>query len=475
MPALSCMVHEAGRISRNRPAFLAEDVRICYGEWDLMVSATARLLREAGIQPKQRVALYMESGWASATLIMALMRVGAVACPLNTRLPVHAVNQQMRLIGAHQLIARVSAESQQVLTDMTCLDPDGLVSRELTTGQGDDEFQIDLNQPAAIIFTSGSSGQPKAAQLSYGNLYYSAYGANLHLQLRSDSCWLLSLPLYHVGGLGILFRCMQTGAAMGIPTFGQRLEEAMPKFPATHLSVVPTQLQRLLDANLPAENVKRLKVVLLGGAPAPQELVDQARAAKWPVLRTYGLTEMSSLVAASKPFDPVERLHSSGCVVRQREIKIAADGEILVRGATRFQGYVEAERLEQPFDEDGWYATGDVGSLDEQGYLTVRGRKDRMFISGGENIHPEEIEQRLAALPQVHQAVVRPITDATYGERPVAFVDDDGQGSFEQYESFLRQHLPAYKIPVRWYHWPETIRNQPDEKIRPADFDAYIK
>lgn len=475
MPVLSCMVHEAGRISRNRPAFLAEDVRICYGEWDLMVSATARLLREAGIQPKQRVALYMESGWASATLIMALIRVGAVACPLNTRLPVHAVNQQMQLIAAHQLIARVSAESQQVLTDMTCLDPDGLVSRELTTGQGDDEFQIDLNQPAAIIFTSGSSGQPKAAQLSYGNLYYSAYGANLHLQLRSDSCWLLSLPLYHVGGLGILFRCMQTGAAMGIPTFGQRLEEAMPAFPATHLSVVPTQLQRLLDANLPAENVKRLKVVLLGGAPAPQELVDQARAAKWPVLRTYGLTEMSSLVAASKPFDPVERLRSSGCVVRHREIKIAADGEILVRGATRFQGYVEAERLEQLFDQDGWYATGDIGSLDEQGYLTVCGRKDRMFISGGENIHPEEIEQRLTALPQVRQAVVRPVADAEFGQRPVAFVDQTEEGSFDECEKFLREHLPAYKVPIRWYAWPESIQNQPDEKIRPADFDTYIK
>jgi o-succinylbenzoate---CoA ligase len=469
MAAIQCMVHEAGRVSRSRPAFLGHDIRVGYGELDLMVSATALLLRAAGIGAGRRVALYMENGWALATLIYALIRVGAVPCPLSTRYPVQGVRQQLDAICCDTLIARVREESRATLAGILCLDPDGLVSLELTSGQLDDTFHIPLAQPAVILFTSGSSAAPKAVQLSYGNLYYSALGANMNIRLGPEDCWLLSLPLYHVGGLGILFRCLGSGAAVALMNQGERLEQALSTFPVTHLSVVPTQLQQLLAADLPAEVVRRLKAVVLGGSDVAPELMEAARQRGFPVIRSYGLSEMASQVTAGDRYDPPSRWTTSGRVLRHRELQVAADGEILVRGATLFSGYIEGDRCVRPVDADGWFATGDIGYCDADGYLTVTGRKDLMFISGGENVHPEEIERVLLQIPGIRQAVVRPVPDTRFGHRPVAFLDRAADLDDASIIARLRQTLPAFKVPDQLYPWPDTSHPQ-GLKVARADF-----
>lgn len=475
MATLQCMVHEAGRISRHRPAFLGTDIRILHGEFDLMVSATAMLLRAAGVKSGQRVALYMESGWAYATLLFALIRVGAVVCPLSTRLPVKGVKQHLDVIDCHTLIARVSEPSQAVLTGVTTLDPDGMVSRELTSGQIDDDFRIDLDQPAIIVFTSGSSGSPKAVQLTYGNLYYSAYGANQVIRLQSEDCWLLSLPLYHVGGIGILFRCLQSGAAVAVPDPDKSLTDTLPEFPVTHLSLVSTQLRRLLAGALPEDVVKRLKAVVLGGDDAADSLIAEARRRQLPVLRTYGLSEMSAMVTACAPTDPARQWTTCGRPLNYREIALAADGEILVRGATRFSGYVQGQTLVKPFDETGWFRTGDIGTIDDEGCLRIQGRKDNMFISGGENIHPEMIEAALVAIPGIQRAIVRPRPDAEYGQRPVAFVDADSPWNESDLIAHLRNGLPAFMAPVAIHPWPESLQGQPETlKLDRAAFDDYL-
>ncbi len=456
MATVQCMVHETGRVCRNRPAFLGSDIRILYGELDLMVSATAQLLRAAAIQPGQRVAIYMESGWACSTLILALLRIGAVACPLNTRLPVAAVKEQLDWIACDTLIARIRETSRKQLPGITTLDPDGLVSRELTSGQIDDSFSFELNQPAVVLFTSGSSGTPKAVQLTYGNLYYSAYGANQVLRLQSEDCWHLSLPLYHVGGLGILFRCLQSGAAMSVPDPERTLAESLPEFPVTHVSLVSTQLKRLLDAELPAESRQRFKAILLGGDAVPEPLFQAARSQRWPVLRTYGLTEMAAMVTACSPIDPPNAQQSSGKPLRYRDVKITGAGEICVRGATRFSGYVEGNTLTTPFDQEGWFHTGDLGQLDDLGYLHVIGRKDNQFTSGGENIQPETIERVLLTIPGVQQAIVRPQPDPEYGQRPIAYIQTQQPWDAVTITVYLRNHLPGYMIPDDILPWPDT-------------------
>ncbi len=456
MAVIHCMMHEAGRIARTRPALLAEDIRVQYGEWDLMVSSTAALLRAAGVGPGDRVAVYMESGWAYATLIFALLRVGVVVCPMNTHLPLEPLKQQLHAIECRTLIARVRDESREALKDFVCLDPDGLVSRELSSGQSDDVFDVPLDQPASIVFTSGSSGRPKAILHTYGNHYYSAYGANLNVRLRSEDCWLLSLPLYHVSGLGILFRCVKSGAAIALKQPSDSLDQALPKFPVTHLSVVTAQLRDLLACEVPAEVRQRLKAVVVGGGPVPPALMSAARAAGYPVLASYGLSEMASQVTTCSLSTPPMKARTAGAVLRHRELRIAQDGEIQVKGPTLFSGYVGEAQADLPVDQDGWFSTGDLGALDEEGYLTIIGRKDNMFISGGENVYPEEIEQALLSIQGVQQAVVVPVPSEQFGQRPVSYVDRNPTVTDADIKKALKDQLPAFKIPDAYYPWPTT-------------------
>ena len=147
---------------------------------------------------------------------------------------------------------------------------------------------------------------------------------------------------------------------------------------------------------------------------------------------------------------------TTGQILRYREVSISEDGEILVRGHTRFQGYVDGDRLETPFDENGWFGTGDIGDFDADGYLTVTGRKDNMFISGGENIQPEEIEKAFRAVQGVADAIVVPVDNEEFGQRPVAFVQMlGGAGANEGIRDAVAQSLPRYKIPDHILPWPD--------------------
>lgn len=455
MGDLHCMLHEAAHISRNRPALLTADTPIHFGEFDLMVSGTAIGLRAVGIGPGDRVALYIENGWMAIALIHALIRVQAVVCPLNTRWPSRAVRQHLDRIHARYLIARVRDESRNLFDGITCLDPDGLVSRSLNSGQGDDAYEIGLDQPATILFTSGSGGTPKAALATYGNHYYSAVGVNRNFRLDSRDCWLLSLPLYHAGGLGILFRSAQSGAAIAVPDGDTALEEALQRFPVTHLSVVSMQLQRLLDAGIPADTVRRLKAVVLGGGPVSGGLVQRAREGGWPVFASYGLTEMNTQVTACAPGRRPVDAGSSGTVLPYRELRIAADGEIMVRGPVLFSGYIEQDKMVLPLDAEGWFSTGDLGVLDGEGELIVKGRKDDLIISGGENIQPEEIEMALCGIDGVRAAVVVSRAHVAYGRRPVAFVERVAALTDAHIRDALEQVLPRFKIPDEFLPWPD--------------------
>jgi O-succinylbenzoic acid--CoA ligase len=163
---------------------------------------------------------------------------------------------------------------------------------------------------------------------------------------------------------------------------------------------------------------------------------------------------MASQVTTTPPGSPRRALHTSGKVLPHREVSISGEGEILVRGETLFEGYVEGEELRRPLDREGWFRTGDLGDLDGEGYLIVRGRRGNMFVSGGENVQPEEIEAALLRLPGVEEAVVVPVPDEVFDARPEAFVRADGRASPEHLAEALATVLPRFKIPVRFHAWP---------------------
>ena len=320
------------------------------------------------------------------------------------------------------------------------------VARNRTQSSGPLHLALDL--PATIVFTSGSAGEAKAVLHTFGNHYFSALGSNTNIDLAPGDRWLHSLPIYHVGGLSILFRCLLAGATVALPDAspGETIAGA------THVSLVSTQLLRLLreESLDPGE----LKAILLGGGPVPVSLVDEAAARGLPIHTSYGLTEMASQVTTTPPDASREDLHTSGRPLPHREISISEDGEILVRGETLFLGYVNIEKVDRELKADGWFRTGDLGELDAGGYLRVRGRRDNLFISGGENVQPEEIEEALCRLEGVEEAVVVPVADAEFGARPVAFVRPCGV-RYEDLAPALELVMPRFKIPVTFYDWPE--------------------
>jgi o-succinylbenzoate---CoA ligase len=199
------------------------------------------------------------------------------------------------------------------------------------------------------------------------------------------------------------------------------------------------------------------ETVLMGGGPVPPSLVDEALARGLPLHTSYGLTEMASQVTTTPPGASLEELRTAGRVLPNREVSISESGEILVRGETLFAGYVEGEESDRPLDAEGWFHTRDLGEIDESGYLRVGGRMDNLFISGGENIQPEEIEEALCRLDGIEEAVVVPVLDEEFGARPVAFVRMN-HGDPRDLARELEPVLPRFKIPISFHPWPERAR-----------------
>lgn len=187
----------------------------------------------------------------------------------------------------------------------------------------------------------------------------------------------------------------------------------------------------------------------------PEALLDEAAEAGLPIHTSYGMTETASQVTTTPPGASRRELRTSGRVLPHRELRVSDDGEILVRGRTLFAGYLDGESLRDPTDSDGWFRTGDLGSLDEKGYLTVHGRRDNRFVSGGENVQPEEVEAALKRLPGVEEAVVVPVPDEEFGHRPAAFVR--GGADALSLSEELSALLPRFMVPVAFHPWPEDV------------------
>ncbi len=325
-------------------------------------------------------------------------------------------------------------------------------------------------RPMAVLFTSGSSGAPKAVALSRGAFLASATASAKRLGWREDDRWLLALPPAHVGGLSVLTRCLQarrTAVLASTQEPGGMLE-VMARQRVTLASLVPAQLARLLAAHADPPP-SSLRAVLVGGAPCPAAMLAEGRRLGWPLLPTYGLTEACSQVATVAPGEvPV----GCGRPLEGVEVRLVA-GEICLRGATLFDGYVENGEVVASLDEDGWFATGDLGELDEQGSLHVIGRKDGAIVTGGENVAPAEVEAALLACSGVAEALVVGVPDAVWGElvAALAVAGADGPPAADELDRCLGSVLAAFKRPrlLRWVgRIPLTPAGKPDRVVARA-------
>ena len=286
---------------------------------------------------------------------------------------------------------------------------------------------------------------------SLGNHYYSALGSNGCLPSLENGQWLLSLPLYHIAGIAILFRVFLAGATVVLPPSRSFDAAAIATTKISHLSLVPTQLQRLLELDLAATQkiTQRLKCLLVGGAMISKSLYYQSLHHSYPLYPTYGMTEMSSQITTATDKDTA--FFSLGHPLPYRQCNVTRSGEIKVKGKTLFQGYLSAPgRIERSLDQNGYFATRDIGHYSYQTGLTFLGRKDRLFISGGENIYPEEIERALLSIQGILDARVTPTYDREFGMRPTAYIHSRDPIQPEKIKQTLALALPKYKIPVNF-------------------------
>lgn len=442
-PYAPCPIHHHAQAQPDALALWTPGRRWTYAELDAAIAATCARLREQE-EGGRRVALRMRRGPDLVLLLWALWREGRVAVPLSTRWPSAKARRAVQRIGARLLVSRESDLLGNEGGDLRVRPPEQIVRKEGRGGSGSTRQSI--QRRATILFTSGSTGTPKAVLHSWANHLYSAKGANANLPLRAGDRWLLSLPLYHVGGLAILVRCALAGAAVAVPDRDASLSASTERTGATHLSLVSTQLRRFLEAREgPLPN--RIRGVLLGGGPVPPTLLQRGHTRGWPLHMSYGSTEMASQVTTTPPGAPLRDLLTAGRCLPHRRLRINDDGQILVAGSTLCLGMIDDGGLREG-REDGWFPTGDVGHLDAEGRLHVHGRMDRQFVSGGENVQPEEIEAALERIDGIDRAVVVAIPDEEYGRRPVAFVRSEGGGEVpEGWEMSLETVLPRYKIP----------------------------
>ncbi len=432
---------------------------VTWAALDTQADAAAAALAGRGVRAGDRVAVLLANGLPFAALAHAVPRAGAILVPLNTRLSNEELAWQAGDAGAclvvHDDSTAPLAAAAAASHGVPLAHADDLCAGgEAYAADADDS----LDRVHTIIYTSGTTGRPKGAMLTFGNHLWSALGSALNLGLHADDRLLASLPMFHVGGLAVLLRTAIYGnPAIVQESFDTERMNAAIDDGATIVSVVAAMLARMLEARGELPYPPTLRAVLLGGGPAPRHLLEACAARSMPVVQTYGLTEAASQVATLAPPNALRKLGSAGRPLFPTEIRISGDvrpgepGEILVRGATVSPGYWQRPDETREALRDGWLHTGDVGYVDNDGYLYVLDRRDDLIVSGGENVYPAEVEAALLAHPAVTEAGVYGIDDARWGRVPAAEVvlSAGAAVTTDDLIAHCRARLAKYKVPAR--------------------------
>lgn len=444
----------------NRIALLFEGQVYTYAELDQKVIELSGRLAAVGVGAGVHVAALMPNSDKLVILIHALSRLGAVLVPLNLRLTTKELRWQLGHVDCQYLISdREQPELNGGWMNHTF---DNLPE---PIHHKNPSFDIDRTQ--AIIFTSGTTGNPKGAQLSYANHFWSATTSAYRLGVLPNDRWLAAMPLYHVGGMAIILRSCLYGIGVVLQDgFDEdAVLNAIDQDSVSVVSLVPTMLHRLMKNEMNIKTLKKLRLILLGGAAADHNLIEICLEADLPISLTYGLTEAASQVATASPDQVRAKLGMLGKPLMFSSLRIANEngndlspneiGEIVVGGRTVMQGYYPNTL------KDTELFTGDLGYLDDDGDLFVVQRRVDLIVSGGENIYPSEVERVLLDYPGIEMACVTGIDDPEWGQIVVAvLVASPGQSlNKDEVIDHCRLHLAGYKAPKQIFYFdvlPQT-------------------
>ncbi|GAB4521321.1 MAG: o-succinylbenzoate--CoA ligase [Anaerolineales bacterium] len=448
----------AAQAHPRRPALIDGATVLDYAGLEAQVSELAGRLAAHGIRPGDRVAVLLDRSAAAVRLVHAVGRLGALLVPLNTRLTADEMRWQVEKAGCRAALSTLPASP---LAEALPLDA-------LPAPVPAPPAAVEMETPFGILFTSGTTGRPKGALLTWGNLFWSAVASAFRLGALPDDRWLLTLPLYHIGGLSILIRSALYGSAVALPGFADdrfdlaALWQRLHADRVTLVSLVPTIFYRLLEAHPKGTDwPASLRLILLGGAAVTPETRQAALKAGLPLAVTYGLSEAASQVATATPEETRAKPGTVGKPLMGTRLRVVdADGrdrpageigEVLVSGPTVMRGYDGDPQATARALQGGWLHTGDLGYLDADGDLWIVQRRSDLIVSGGENVYPAEVEAVLREHPAVAEACVVGLPHPEWGQQVAAAVTlrRGAAVSGEALRAFLRGRLAGYKIPRR--------------------------
>ncbi|RPH94851.1 hypothetical protein EHM69_06215 [candidate division KSB1 bacterium] len=417
----------------------------------------AMLLAEQFPDRRSRIGLWGENSLDYLVALFAVMRAGHVAVPLQTRLTARELTEIVRFADLQGLLVsrsfpqthRETMPGLPILTfGMKLETPPSRPPRFKELGDKD---------VAVLLCTSGSSGKAKVVPFTLRALLDHGKVVCEHLKVTWKDSWLVCLPFYHIGGLAIPFRCLVSGASLCISQSADpdEINRLIDREDATVITLVPTVLERVLIKREGQEFPKSLRAIIVGGGPVPAGLL-----ARCPVAyATYGLTETGSMVTCARPGCGDRERKTAGPVLPGTQIKILNDsgkevkkveaGQIVARGPGMAHLYLGNPDASAKTFRSGWIYTGDIGKLDENGYLIVEARRQDLVLTGGENVYPAEIEEALRKHPRVESVVVLPVEDPEWGQTPAALIVLKPGRPLQKIHifQFLEDHLARFKFP----------------------------
>ena len=467
-----------------------------YGELSSRAWRLTHGLAAQGVMPGDRVCLLARNGIETFEMVIACLRLGAAFTPLNWRLAGKELDDiiarcrprvliyddpsrqtageilggrgELRGVALGEPVQARDPRYEALLSDAR--DVPALVDRDPETG-------------AMLLYTSGTTGKPKGVMLPHRQVFYNAINTVYACDLSPDDKALAFLPLFHTGGLNCLATptLYRGGTVALMSAFDAPLSlKVIEEWGITATVAVPTMYQMLLDAGLDDHDTRSLKTVLCGGAPLPDPLLDAWLDRGYMFRQGFGMTEVGPNCFSLPPWMvPHKRgsvgmpvLHGAARVVDEtgRPLPVGEVGELLLAGPHVCSGYFEDEANTAAVLRDGWFHTGDYARVDEDGYFYVAGRKKDMFISGGENVYPAEIESVILAMPGVAEVAVVAVPHKKWGEVGLAAMVAEPGASLDgaAVKRWCADHLAKFKVPKRYVQLDELPKNASGKVVKAA-------
>ncbi|MCW2696034.1 MAG: Feruloyl-CoA synthetase [Modestobacter sp.] len=488
------------RISPEKDAIWFEGTTTSHGAFARRVRRTASALAGLGVQAGDRVAWVSGNHPSALETLFACGQLGAIWVPVNGRLTAIEAEYVLRHSGAsvvvhgrdHGVIADALRDRLTGVRAWVAAEPPvhggtpSLPYEELLAAADEDQRDepVTLDHPCLVMYTSGTTGRPKGAVLTHGNMTWNAVNQAMGMDLTADERTLALAPLFHIGGLNgtVNPTLLRGGCAVVVRGFDAAATlEVIEQQRVSSFFAVPTMLDAMSrEPGFGTRDLSALRTIGAAGAPLPLPTLRTWLARGVTMQQAYGMTEAAPGCTVLDSADAQRKVGSAGKPLFFTDVRVLGPdgedvapgevGEVVVQGPNVMAGYWDDPEQTAAVLRDGWYHTGDAGSVDEEGFLYIRDRYKDMIISGGENVYPAEVESALLELPMVQEAAVIGVPDPTWGEVGLAVVvpTPGAAGDVEELRTALRARLAGFKMP-RHFQFVSELPKTATGKIRKPD------